>query len=112
MALFGRNKTHRAQAQALEFARAPGGVGRLRALVRFFRDPSASVFGKLFVLLAVVYVVCPVDLIPDVPIVGWLDDLGVASLAMAYLARTVARYRHDPALMAEPVPVTVPVRSR
>lgn len=98
------------QAQALEFARGTGSVGRLRALVRFFRDPSASVFGKLFVVLAVVYVVCPVDLIPDVPIVGWLDDLGVASIAMAYLARTIARYRHDPALMAEPLPATVRAR--
>ncbi|AKV04638.1 hypothetical protein AKJ09_11301 [Labilithrix luteola] len=90
-------------------------MGRLRALVRYFRDPSASIFGKLFVLLAVVYVVCPVDLIPDVPIVGWLDDLGVASLAMAFLARTVARYRHDPALIDAPLEAAmpvVPVRSR
>ncbi len=68
-------------------------VGRLRALVRYFRDPSASLFGKLFVLAAVAYVVCPIDLIPDVPIVGWLDDIGVAGVAMAFLGRVLDKYR-------------------
>jgi uncharacterized membrane protein YkvA (DUF1232 family) len=73
-------------------------VGRLRALVRYFRDPSASVLGKLFVLAAAAYVVWPMDLIPDVPIVGWLDDLGVAGIAIAFLGRVAARYRtEDPA---------------
>ena len=71
-------------------------IGRARAFVRYFRDPSASVIGKLFVLAAVAYVICPIDLIPDVPIVGWLDDLGVASLAMAWVARMVGRYRDLP----------------
>jgi uncharacterized membrane protein YkvA (DUF1232 family) len=68
----------------------------MKALVRYFRDPSASLFGKLFVLAAVVYVVCPVDLIPDVPIVGWLDDLGVAGVAMAFLGKVTERYRASP----------------
>lgn len=65
----------------------------MRALVRYFRDPSASVFGKLFVLLAVVYVVSPVDLIPDVPFVGWLDDIGVMGLAMSWLFSRLDAYR-------------------
>ncbi len=37
-------------------------------------------------ILAVLYVLSPLDLIPDVvPIVGWLDDLGV----LAWAARQV-----------------------
>ncbi len=68
-------------------------VGRVRALGRYFRDREASVFGKLFVLAAVFYVVWPADLIPDVPVIGWLDDLGVMGLATAYLSRVLARYR-------------------
>lgn len=68
-------------------------IGWLRALARYYRDPSASTLGKLVIFLALVYVVCPVDLIPDVPVVGWLDDLGVMGLATAFLARVVARYR-------------------
>ena len=68
-------------------------IGRARALVRYFRDPSASNIGKLFVLAAVVYVISPIDLIPDVPIVGWLDDIGVMSLAVAWMWKVVGRYR-------------------
>jgi uncharacterized membrane protein YkvA (DUF1232 family) len=58
------------------------------------RDPDASFFGKLFVVLAAMYVVMPLDAIPDaLPIVGWLDDLGVASVAAMLLARVLSRYR-------------------
>ena len=80
-------------------------VGRLRALGRFFKDRDASILGKLFVLAAVFYVVWPADLIPDVPIIGWLDDIGVMGLATAYLSRVIGRYRvetpgESPALRA------------
>jgi|GEM_PF-1371560 len=68
-------------------------IGRARALLAYFRDPSASVLGKLFVLAAVVYVICPVDLVPDVPIVGWLDDLGVMGLAVTWMGHVASRYR-------------------
>jgi uncharacterized membrane protein YkvA (DUF1232 family) len=70
-------------------------VGRLRALGRFFKDRDASILGKLFVLAAVFYVVWPADLIPDVPVIGWLDDIGVMGLATAYLSRVIGRYRED-----------------
>lgn len=69
-------------------------IGRARALVRYFRDPGASVAGKLLVLAAVLYVISPVDLIPDVlPVVGWLDDIGVMGLAVAFMWKIVGRYR-------------------
>ncbi len=72
-------------------------IGRARALIRYFRDRNASVLGKLFVLAAVVYVISPVDLIPDAfPIVGWLDDMGVMSLAVAWMWKVVGRYREAP----------------
>jgi uncharacterized membrane protein YkvA (DUF1232 family) len=72
-------------------------IGRARALVRYFRDREASILGKLFVLAAVVYVISPVDLIPDAfPIVGWLDDMGVMSLAVAFMWKVVGRYREAP----------------
>ena len=76
-------------------------IGRARALIRYFRDREASLLGKLFVLAALVYVVSPVDLIPDaIPIVGWLDDVGVMSLAVAWMWRIVGRYREAPAASA------------
>ncbi|HVJ93575.1 MAG TPA: DUF1232 domain-containing protein, partial [Labilithrix sp.] len=68
-------------------------ISWLAALRRYYRDPKASTFGKLVIFLAVIYALVPVDLIPDVPVIGWLDDLGVMGLATAWLARVVARYR-------------------
>jgi uncharacterized membrane protein YkvA (DUF1232 family) len=74
-------------------------IGRARALYRYFRDPAASIAGKLLVLFALVYVISPADAIPDViPIVGWLDDVGVMGLVVAWMWRVVGRYREAPAL--------------
>ena len=64
-----------------------------RRLWRFLRDPMAPKTPKVLAVLAVLYVVMPADLIPDViPIVGWLDDLGLTSMALGYLATKAASY--------------------
>jgi uncharacterized membrane protein YkvA (DUF1232 family) len=50
------------------------------------RNPAAPALSKLVVLLAAVYIISPVDLIPDViPILGWIDD-GVISMLLFKLA--------------------------
>jgi uncharacterized membrane protein YkvA (DUF1232 family) len=50
------------------------------------RNPAAPALSKLVALLAVVYIISPVDLIPDViPILGWIDD-GVITLLLFQLA--------------------------
>lgn len=77
-------------------------AGRLRGLVRYYRDPSASVFGKLVAFAALAYVVVPMDLIPDVPFIGWLDDIGVAGVAMAWLTHVAGRYRSLPEALPAP----------
>jgi uncharacterized membrane protein YkvA (DUF1232 family) len=42
---------------------------------------------------ALAYVVLPVDLVPDVvPVLGWLDDVGVVAAVMAFFGREVARH--------------------
>ena len=61
---------------------------------RFFFDPNASIALKLLFLLAALYVLTPADVVPDVlPVIGWLDDLGVAGLAAAFLLHTIRPYR-------------------
>jgi uncharacterized membrane protein YkvA (DUF1232 family) len=61
-------------------------------LSRYVRTPQVAGWKKLFALAAAFYVVLPVDLIPDViPVIGWLDDLGVVGVALYLIARDVRR---------------------
>lgn len=60
-----------------------------RAL-RYFRDPIVPLWRKSIALLAVAYVVFPFDAIPDViPVLGWLDDLGVLGAVAWFFVREI-----------------------
>ncbi|MBX3128999.1 MAG: DUF1232 domain-containing protein [Polyangiaceae bacterium] len=60
---------------------------------RFLLDNRASPFAKFFMLFAVIYVISPVDLVPDIALViGWLDDLAVAATACTSLLLAMRRY--------------------
>jgi uncharacterized membrane protein YkvA (DUF1232 family) len=51
-------------------------VSRLRLAARLLRDPRVPARAKAFLLAPALYVVFPIDVLPDViPIVGQLDDL-------------------------------------
>lgn len=66
------------------------------ALWRFFRDKDAPKAPRVLAVLALLYVVLPFDLVPDlIPVVGWLDDLGVASLALGFVASRAAAYSNE-----------------
>ena len=48
-----------------------------RNLYRFMKDPLADWKPKAAIGLAVLYLIWPIDLVPDLaPIIGWLDDIG------------------------------------
>ena len=58
----------------------------------WFGDKSVSKWRKLLLGAALVYVVVPFDVVPDVIIpLGWLDDLGVVSLAMTSMLADVRK---------------------
>ncbi len=63
------------------------------AFVRFLRDREAPLFPRLLALFAVLYVILPFDAIPDaIPILGWLDDVGVVALMLGWTSSQVKRY--------------------
>lgn len=68
-----------------------------RGLWRFLRDPNAPRASKVVAVLTLLYVVSPIDAIPDwlVPVVGWLDDVGVAAAALAWVAAQAAKYANE-----------------
>jgi uncharacterized membrane protein YkvA (DUF1232 family) len=76
-------------------------AGGLRALgtrfFRYMRDKRVPRWRKLVGVAALVYFVVPTDALPDlVPILGWLDDVGVLSAAALFTVREVQRYRPEP----------------
>ena len=79
----------------------------LRAVRRLRRDPRVPRRAKLAVVLAGLWVLSPVDLIPEfLPVIGPLDDVVVVVLALRYAARQVPRevlaeaWGGDPAVLA------------
>ncbi|RZL63528.1 MAG: DUF1232 domain-containing protein [Variovorax sp.] len=69
-------------------------LGRLWVLMRkeaalvwaMLRDPRTPKAAKLTAILAVLYVLSPIDFVPDtVPFLGWLDD-GVIAVLLVRLA--------------------------
>lgn len=60
---------------------------------RYVRSASVARWKKLLGVLAVLYAVMPIDLIPDVvPVLGWLDDIGFLTVAFGFIARDMAKH--------------------
>ncbi len=62
-------------------------------LGRYLKDPSVSRWRKIAGVVALGYLVLPFDAVPDViPVLGWLDDIGVLSAAAWFVTREVKRH--------------------
>jgi uncharacterized membrane protein YkvA (DUF1232 family) len=59
-------------------------VRALRLVGRLLSDPRVPLFPKLIPIAALVYVISPIDLIPDFILgLGQLDDIGIILLSIA-----------------------------
>ena len=70
---------------------------------RLRRDPRVPRAAKLAVAFAGLWVLSPIDLIPEfLPVIGPLDDVVVVALALRYAARRVPREALEEAWAGEP----------
>lgn len=67
------------------------------------RDPAVPLRAKVALVVAGIWVVSPIDLIPEfLPVIGPLDDVVVVALALRYAARRVPREVLEGAWAGEP----------
>ncbi len=65
---------------------------KVEALWEFILDPDAPIGGKAIAIAALIYLISPVDAVPDFLPGGLLDDAGVITLAVAKLADDLRKY--------------------
>jgi len=60
----------------------------VRLAVRLMREPAVPLAAKAVPVLAALYVISPLDFVPDVvPLLGQLDDLGIILIALEAFLR-------------------------
>jgi uncharacterized membrane protein YkvA (DUF1232 family) len=70
---------------------------------RLRKDPRVPKRAKVAVVIAGLWVLSPIDLIPEfLPVIGPLDDVVVVALALRYAARRVPREALEEAWAGEP----------
>jgi uncharacterized membrane protein YkvA (DUF1232 family) len=72
-------------------------------LWRAFWHPETPLYLKGATLFAALYLVSPIDLVPDfIPFAGWIDDLILVPLMVSWIVRML-----PPHVTAKPVAATV-----
>ena len=66
---------------------------QVSALWQMVKDPSAAWSSKAVAIGALIYLISPIDAIPDViPVLGLTDDVGVITAAVASLSYALSKY--------------------
>ena len=73
--------------------RNKGLLNHVGALKNYFLDKDVKWYRKSIVVAAIIYFITPVDAMPDfVPMLGYLDDLGVIAWTIRFLGREISDY--------------------
>ena len=65
-----------------------GLLAQARLALRLIREPAVPLLAKAVLALAAVYLIWPLDFLPDLlPVLGQLDDLGVVLAALEIFLR-------------------------
>ena len=68
-----------------------GLVAKAGQLWDYFSSVRATGVDKVLVLGALIYLISPLDALPDaIPVLGWLDDLGVATVVLQFITTKLA----------------------
>jgi uncharacterized membrane protein YkvA (DUF1232 family) len=57
----------------------------ITSVLSYISSPDIAFIEKFLIIAFVLgYIISPIDLIPDVPIIGWIDDIGVGAFFVAF----------------------------
>ena len=61
----------------------------VRLYGRLLRDPRVPLAPKIVFIAGLIYVISPIDFVPDflIPIIGWVDDIIILVAAARYFIR-------------------------
>ena len=88
-----------------------GLIDQVRLAWRLFRDPRVPAITKAIPLLTLVYILSPIDLLPDViPFLGQMDDLALLGTGLTLFISAAPKYvvNEHLALMRGEVPPSLP----
>lgn len=85
---------------------------RIQKILALLRNPAIPRLPKFIVGLAVLYMLLPTDLVPDVPVIGWIDDITFLWIALSNLFRKGATAAPAPDLNVTPGPPPSPGPTR
>jgi uncharacterized membrane protein YkvA (DUF1232 family) len=89
-------------------ARAGELFKQFRILTRAFVHPDVPWYAKLVCGCSVLYIVSPIQLIPNfIPVIGQMDDVLVISLSMKLLKRSIPQAVLDECTNGSRTPVTL-----
>ena len=67
-------------------------INKGRQLWEYLNSGRCSGTDRILIVAALLYLISPIDAIPDViPVVGWLDDIGVATAVLAFLNHKISQ---------------------
>lgn len=68
---------------------------KVQALWKFVQDPDAPWGGKAIAIAALIYLISPIDAVPDfIPGLGLADDAGIILLAISKLGSDLKKYQN------------------
>lgn len=68
---------------------------KILLMIKLIKDPKAAWSSKAIAIGALIYVVSPIDAIPDaIPVVGLTDDVAVVLSAVSSLAYALKKYEN------------------
>ncbi|TDX53324.1 DUF1232 domain-containing protein [Orenia marismortui] len=68
-------------------------INNIKLAYKYIRDPKVSLMRKILLIFPLVYILSPVDLIPEIllPLLGWLDDTVIALTIWNYMFNLIRK---------------------